>query len=71
MAGDVGFIACFITEGCLGMVIVIVEPINVVRVDSKRAIRCPSIGKSGICGCNLPVLVVEISLVEIRWKVLI
>ena len=47
------------------MVIVIVESIIAIGVDSKRAIRCP------VNACDLLVLVIEVSLVEIRWEVLV
>ena len=65
MAGNVGLIASFITERRLRMVIVIVESIVAIGVDFKRAIRCP------VNASNLPVLVIEVGLVEIGWEVLV
>ena len=65
MASDVGLISSFITEGSLGMVIVIVEPISAIGVDPQRAIWCP------VNASDFPVLIVEVGLVEIGRKVLI
>ena len=65
VACNISLISSFITEGCLGMVIVVVESISAIGVDSQRAIRSP------VNAGNLPILIVKISLVEIGWKVLI
>ena len=65
MAGDVRLISSFITERCLGMVIVVVEPISAKGVDPQRAIWCP------VNASDLPVLIVEVGLVEIGREVLV
>ena len=65
MAGDVGIISSLITEGSLRMVIVIVEPISAKGVDPQRAVWCP------VNASDLPVLIVEVGLVEIGRKVLV
>ena len=47
------------------MVIVIVESIGAIGVDPQRAIRCP------VNASDFPVLIIEVSLVEIGREVLI
>ena len=65
MACNVGFIASLITEGCLGMIIVIVESIVAIGVYFKRAIWCP------VNACDFLILVIEVSLVEVGWEVFV